>query len=254
MLLQRVRQGDVATISLEAPDEPTVTLTRASTGEVLGPFETSCEEEGDLYAYALEPEHVAGLEVFEALWEAGEWSMRTYVEVCGGFLFTTAQLAAMKLGQTTVGDEFDDDADLAAMRLIVETALEDACEVAFVPRLAVERVHGIVLDRTEVRVVRTVDGQPASVEANSAGILSRAVRGTVAYEHGMDYPPPRVARAALLLAKRWLVEGPVDDRATSFSTETGTFALVTPGMRGATTDIPEVNATINQYSAGVGVA
>jgi hypothetical protein len=70
----------------------------------------------------------------------------------------------------------------------------------------------------------------------------------VGYEHGFDFPPARISRAAILLAKRWLVEGPIDDRATSLITEDGTFALTTPGLRGALFDLPEVNAAIEEYN------
>jgi hypothetical protein len=46
----------------------------------------------------------------------------------------------------------------------------------------------------------------------------------VGYEHGLDRPPERIKRGGLLLLKRWLVEGPVDDRTTSMSNDDGTFS------------------------------
>jgi hypothetical protein len=77
---------------------------------------------------------------------------------------------------------------------------------------------------------------------------------TIGYEHGHPVTPERVKRAAIRLAKRWLVEGPVDDRATTFSNDDGTYSLVTPGRRGEFFDLPEVNAVVQQYGLTVGVA
>lgn len=260
MKLQRVLVGETGQITIQAPGVPTVTLTRASTGEQIGPVEATLIE-GDLYGAQVLADEV---EILTVDWSVGDgWSARTVVEAVGGFLFSIPELAAMRLNRTTVGDEFTKD-ELVTVRLVVETALEDACSVAFVPRLAVETVRGdgsyfLPLKRTHVRRVRTVNGEPTTVTADVAGIaLGDWRRGrsyTLAYEHGHDYPPPRVSRAGLLLAKRWLVDGPVDDRATSITSESGTTTLlITPGMRGHLFDLPEVNAVVAAYDSSVAVA
>jgi hypothetical protein len=77
---------------------------------------------------------------------------------------------------------------------------------------------------------------------------------SISYEHGYSEPPARIRQAALLWAKSVLVKGPIDDRTTSFSNDEGTFSLATPGMRGSWTGIPEVDATIQQYSLTAAVA
>jgi len=77
---------------------------------------------------------------------------------------------------------------------------------------------------------------------------------TVAYEHGWTSPPLRIKRAALLLAKQWVLNSPIDDRATSVSNDDGTFVLATPGLRGSVFGIPEVDAALESYSMRTGLA
>jgi hypothetical protein len=77
----------------------------------------------------------------------------------------------------------------------------------------------------------------------------------VGYEYGADEPPERVKRAVLLLAKNWLVNGPIDDRATAIPAGEagGVITLATPGIRGANFGIPEVDAVVEQYRIKQGI-
>ncbi len=161
-------------------------------------------------------------------------------------------------------------AQIIAMRTLVEESLEDACGVAFVPRYRREIVSGrgttqIVLSQPRVTEIRsvTLDGVAVTpLAAPSAQGVSYMPAGwaqgrgnyVVAYEHGYPFAPARVKYAALRLAKRWMVDSPVDERATSVSTEDGTFSLVTPGMRGAMFDLPEVNAVVQMYDLNACIA
>jgi hypothetical protein len=186
-----------------------------------------------------------------------------------GAYFTTAELRAQ---DAALADPVRfPDAQLDAMRQLVEQSLEDACDVGFVPRASTATpsrtagpfggdgsrwlslpVHmlrsvvsvtsdGQVLDLTGVAVrghcLWLYDGWPWGV-ANL----------TVTYSHGYDAPPLRVKRAALILAKVWLLEGPVDVRATQVSAGDGsTINLATPGVLGSTFGVPEVDAVVRQY-------
>lgn len=192
------------------------------------------------------------------------------VEVAGGELFTLAQARTLSpLSNTTTYPT----AAIVEARTMVESALEDACGVAFVPRYRRETVSGdgsqMLLLTPRLRAIRSVsvDGvamsapalaaikaQPSGVAYNPAWWTGGIANLEIGYEHGHDYPPPRVSQAALLWCKNFLVKGPIDDRMTSMSTDDGTFALSTPGMRGAMVGIPEVDAVISQYSLWVGVA
>jgi hypothetical protein len=88
----------------------------------------------------------------------------------------------------------------------------------------------------------------------SAGWTAGRRNVIVGYEHGLDRPPERIKRGALLLLKRWLVEGPVDDRTTSMSNDDGTFSLATPGRGGSIFGLPELDAAIMASPYRVGVA
>lgn len=189
----------------------------------------------------------------------------TYVEVVGGFLFALNQLSD-QLGSAETSETFTSD-DFVKARTYAETSLEDACGVAFVPRYARETVSGndrtgLQLTWPRVRTIRdvlvggtAVTGTFASDAGGrlyyptyntrwTAGI-SNVVTG---YEHGYDYPPVRGVQAAIALAKSFLTEGPIDDRATSMSTDVGVFSLSTPGLRGASFGIPAVDSFVQDYS------
>ncbi len=160
------------------------------------------------------------------------------------------------------------DADIDAARQLAESALEDACGVAFVPREFTERIDGRGRTDLLLPVVRplavtavTVDGSTLSVgdlaglelyddgrlyfeSGWSAGRRNVVVTGT----HGYAAVPPLVKRAALRLAKWALVDSPVSDRATSMTTEDGTTQfLVTAGVRQAVFDLPAANAVVELY-------
>jgi hypothetical protein len=183
------------------------------------------------------------------------------IEIVGDFLFTIAQARAMApLSNTTIYPT----ARIAEVRTLVETSLEDACGVAFVPRYRREAVNGsggtkLVLSRPRVIAIRSVllGGVVTSfidIVPSGPGVLYNPLGWTagfgnysIAYEHGYPTPPPMATRAALTWAKRFLVEGPIDDRATSMSSADGTFMLLTPGIRGSVSGIPVVDAFIQQY-------
>ncbi len=193
------------------------------------------------------------------------------VEVVGGFLFTIAQARALAPLSDTV--KYPTQAIVDA-RTMVETALEDACGVAFVPRYRRESVSGwggreVLLTSPRVTALRSVnlDGSAVSnladIVPSGPGVLYNPAGWTrgfhnyeVAYEHGYANGPEAVeaSQVALTWAKVHLVKGPIDDRATGFSTEDGTFSLSTPGQRGAVTGIPVVDSFIQRHDLTTGVA
>lgn len=72
---------------------------------------------------------------------------------------------------------------------------------------------------------------------------------TFAYEHGREWLAD-VRRVCLILARYRLLNGPLDARATQMSVEGGgTINLLTPGVMGAITAIPDVDVFIHRYSA-----
>lgn len=249
-----------------APDSATVVILNADGTELVS--STAAGEGGTgRYTFTLTPVHTANLNVLTANWTAtingAAQTVSTSVEVVGGFLFSLAELRAMSGLEDTVKYPT---AALATARTLAESALEDACGVAFVPRYhraTIRYTSGdLALQHPMVRSVRAVtsegtvwtqDQLDELVIENSSFIYGPSgwttTRGglTVAYEHGYDQPPPRVSRAAKTLARHYLIESPIDSRWTSISSEDGTFSVVTAGERGNLFDLPEVNAVVQEY-------
>ena len=254
-----------------SPDAATVTITRDDGTAIVSAASATPSGTGG-FLYTLSAGQNDRLDTLTARWTSALGTLETTTEVVGGFLFTVAQARALNPLSDTV--RYTTQRVLDA-RTMVETALEDACGVAFVPRYRRESVNGsgsteLGLAMPRVRAIRagTLDGTALTVDELAAivpsgpGIVYTANRWTrgfgnyqISYEHGYDTPPPRVSNAALLLARRYLVDSPVSDRATSLTTEDGTTQfLVTAGVRQAVFDIPEANAVVAQYALQACVA
>lgn len=282
--MQRIAQGLSATLSHTfysdgvatdpSPDVTTITVTRDD-GTVLVNAAPATNAGTGIVTYTLTPAETNLLDNLSVDWTAtfsGQPQTQTdTVEVAGGFLFSIAQARAVRpLDNATLYPI----AAIVETRTLVEQALEDACGVAFVPRYRRETFDGaglatLLAHQPRVTALRSasLDGTDisstdlATIAGSATGRLYYANTWTtgygnyeVTYEHGYDQPPLRITQAALLLAKNWLVKGPIDDRTTAFSTEDGTYSLSTPGMRGASFGIPEVDATVAEYSMRVGIA
>lgn len=282
--MQRIARGHSATLTHTfyvdgvatdpAPDSATVTIT-ADDGTVLVAAQVATNTGTGTVSYTLTPTHTALLDVLTVQWTAtfGTQSQvfTDYVEIVGGFLFSIAEARALAPLNSTTSYPV---ARIIDVRTVAEQAIEDACGVAFVPRFARELLSGtqtrkLIVTQPRVRVLRFVRrdgvafavGELATVRADDAGILDHpggwiwgAENYEVAYEHGYTYPPGRIKQAALTLARSWLVDGPMDERTTAFTTPDGTFTLSTPGLRGAVFGIPEVDAAINAYDERAMVA
>lgn len=257
-----------------SPDTATVTITRDDGTAVVTGAATTDTGTGTV-TYTVTPAQTANLDIWTVAWTAtfGAQSQvfTDRVEIVGGFLFTIAQARAVKpLDNATLYPL----AAIVETRTLVEQALEDACGVAFVSRYTREVFDGagmstLLAHRPMITALRAVALDGAAVSTMDLATIHGNVNGrlyypatwitgygnySVAYEHGYTSPPLRVTQAALLLAKNWLVKGPIDDRTTAFSTEDGTYSLSTPGLRGASFGIPEVDATVQDYSLRAPIA
>jgi hypothetical protein len=264
----RIQRATAATLSRvfyedAAPTNPgvvTVTVTASDGTKILDEAATSGTGTA-ARTVALTADQTAQLDTWTVEWTSPtKGTVTDEYEIVGGHIFALNELAAIKVGQSdTIGSKYSV-AQMASVRVLVEQALEDACGVAFVPRYRVDTVRArgsVMLERPRVLALRSISVNGFPVDPSLYAFdPSGAVHGnfgrslvTVGYEHGWAYAPARVSNAALLLARRWLIDGPVDDRATSMSVEgVGTYALVTPGMRGAIFDLPECNQVVQQYS------
>jgi hypothetical protein len=276
-MIQRILQGTGDTLSVQVtvaeagtdptPDAAAVTVTRAD-GTVVTAAATAQNGPAGTFMYPLIPAETALLDVLTATWTvtlAGQpQTLVTRAEVVGGHHFTLAELRAMApLGDTNAYPT----GRLVEARAEAEDFLETECGRAFVPRYWRGTVGDVrswpFPDVRRVREVRAPDGTAWSavdLDYMNTGwgypgrwAARRRGRWTVALEHGMDACPPYVARASRLLARNVLTGNAsasmLDERATSVTyADAGlTYGLVTGGVRGAASSIPEVNVVVDQY-------
>lgn len=286
--MQRILKGVTSTIRTvfqvdgtptnPSPNSATVTITRISDGTVLVNSAAATAGTTGEFTFNLTTVHTSLLDALTVSWTSALGTITDVIEIVGGFMFPLGDLKNMKLKGTgasspLVGDQYSV-ADIAEARVLAEQAIEDSMGVAFVPRYAKEILSGngktqLFLTWPKVTAIRsaTIDGIAVPSLATAViplddgtaalrtGFWSTASRGNIliGYEHGYAFCPARVGRAALRLARRWLIEGPVDDRTTSMTNDQGTFSLVTPGRRGERFDLPEVNAVEQIYGYPQGV-
>jgi hypothetical protein len=266
--VQRILRGTAATLrstKLNSEGEPvtpgtvTVEVTRWD-GSVVIAAGTATVVDGNERTIALTPAQTADLDLLRATWnDTGDNSTwTTTAEIVGGFFFSIAE--ARDSDKTLEDAVKYPAAKILATRADVEDECERICGQAFVPRFATYTALGgvLVLPHPELRRLRSlsVDGtaytaaQLEDLFTDESGIVYVTGRGrvTVSYEHGMDAPPPDLKRAALIRLRSLLnmSKSAVPDRATSFSTETGTFRLSMPGPE--YTGIPEVDSVYHRPS------
>lgn len=257
---------DAAGEGAQATGTPTVSLMRDSDGVTVTPSSVTHDEDGR-YTATLAPTDIPEVDVLSGFATATVDSVANQkfpvnVEVVGGYLCSLKAIAGEVPDKTA--------AEYRAAREWAEDTLEQACGVAFRPRY-----RRVSLDGPGTGTLFAPDPRPTAllsasitgtdltndeidaVTIRDAGVFERvgfwaAGDGNVAltYVHGHPVPPAPVRRAAVKLAAYFLTNDPSDyfDRATSLSTEDGaTYSLVTPGVRGASTPIPEVNQVIEEF-------
>lgn len=270
--MDRFLQATPATVSVTwdsnetvvDPGTVTLTITREDGTSIVTGSATSGTGAAPR-TFALTTTHTATLDLLALTWTSATLgTLTTYVEVVGGYLFSLSDARGLTpLDNTTVYPT----AKVIAARVLAEMALEDACGVAFVPRYAREVRSGNGCDLLPQRprplsiisatvngsvvsdaVIDDENGAAAATFYRPGGWGSGRRNVTVKYTHGYPFPPPRVGRACLLLAKRFLVDSPISDRVTTMtSSDGGTQFFVTAGVRDAVFDIPEANAVVQKY-------
>lgn len=252
-----------------SPATATVTIT-ADDGTVLALAQNATRTGAGVFTYTLTPAQTALLDVLTIDWIATFGAqVQTFtdtVEIVGGVLFTIAQALA------TDGLAAKTPAKIIEKRTLVESMLEQACGVAFVPRYARTTISGngrsVIMLPPRTTVIRSVLADGVAVPTTDMRVLPTGelyypswwltgyANYVITYEHGYSDGPERLAAsdAALTWAKMLLISGPIDDRALGVSNEFGTTILATPGMRGSVSGIPSVDAFIQRYSLAVEVA
>lgn len=212
---------------------------------------------------------VTKLDTYSLTWTAtvnsAPMTWATHVEVVGGYLFEIADLRAEDRAFENV-DKYPTET-LKVVRAWVEDVIESAraANVAFVPRARRVVLNGtgrtaLMLPDLELRTVEsvTVDGiawtneQVAALTVDDGVVWAtepwpEGVRNVeIHYTHGHDFPPGAITRAALMLAREYLVKTDIPGRATATSIGDQLFRLTIAGRDGVT-GLPDVDAAIAQF-------
>jgi hypothetical protein len=257
------------------PGTVTVTITRADgTAVTTAAATTGSGAAARTYTLAAQTR----LDHLTAVWtgSAGGRQVTTRHEIVGGFYADLAELRTLdSLSNVTKYPT----ATLNRARWQAESRFEDATGVAWVPRHDRQVSFG---DRTTQLMLRwprprsliavSIDGTAATdltlFSLYETGLIERTSGVTwprgytssgnviVEYTHGYDRPPEDL-RLAFLTYVRYLIldtTSRIPDRASSYSTDFGTFQLVTAGFN-RPTGLPEIDAVLNEHNhrvAGIG--
>lgn len=268
--MERVLQNTTATVSVTfyvdgnptdpAPATVTVHVTRADGTDVVPAGTSANRTSTGTFTYNLTTAHTTTLDNLTAVWTSVNLgTLTTEAEVVGGFLFNIAQLRAFSAGAFTDTARYPT-SELIKIRTDVEVALERELGFALVPRYerATVTAQSTYLQlKPYTRTIRSLSsagtvvdttGLPYSDTGYLAGTYNWPV--IVGYEHGLDATSDvtqRMQRAGLMLAKSWLQDSPVDDRASTFSSvDGGTYSLVVAGRGGSTFGVPDVDVAVER--------
>ena len=180
----------------------------------------------------------------------GETMFTTYCEVVSRHYFPLDALRGYGDGQ----DDFDklSEEELFQARQAATEVIERNANRSFVTRIGRTKDYGrgsyLQLDHTDVSEILT-DGYRLESDCQATRTACRPLPCWVEYLYGYGVVPAQVSRAALELAAYMLRPSNRPIGATGESTDAGFIRFTTAGQDGAT-DIPEVNAAIEQFGRG----
>lgn len=193
------------------------------------------------------------------------------VELVGGYLFEIADLRNADRAFTDTA-KYPTDV-LKQVRTWVEDVIEGttAANVAFVPRGNRVTLDGSNRYKTQAWGIDVPDfelRQVFAAKVNGTALTNAQVTGLICddntvwrtdtiwqtghqnvqlhYSHGFDRAPGAITRAALLLAREYLVKSDLPSRATATSIGDQLFRLTIAGRDGIT-GLPDVDAAIAQF-------
>lgn len=205
-------------VAIAADGSVTYTVVKADGTTLTSGTATHVASPSDYYKFDLAPQ--ANLNLLTITWSGVfgglTQSQTDQVEIVGGIYCTLAELRALPgLSNATTFP----DATLLELRREFEDIAERWCGVAFVPRFARETYVAvncpILLNRPQARTVLAASSTDSAgavttytttawrVSPVSMILTLDAVYGdvTVEYEHGLDAPPPQIARASKIYVR-----------------------------------------------------
>ena len=256
--------GEAPTVATEFDSPPGTTMVTVTRGDGTALVTNQpATVSGTVASYQLPPAATSRVDQLAAVFTAQDGRTRTeLVDVVGGWVCRIADIDGM-LARGGNAASYPTDAKRAA-RAAAQELLEQACGVRFTPRYTrvAARGEGGTLLGTRVLLVRRVisarDAAGSALDVTQAtpigegGVVTNPLGWpvgpvTVELEYGLGAAPMDVVRACAVLASAWLADGPWDDRGWAVSDELGAMRLLTAGIGGAATSIPEVESVIRRY-------
>lgn len=180
----------------------------------------------------------------------GETMFSTYCEVVSRHYFQLDALRGYGDGQDDF-DKLSEEELFQARQAATEVIERNACR-SFVTRIGRTKDYGrgayLQLDHNDVSELLT-EGYRLESDCQATRTACHPLPCWVEYLYGYGEVPSQVSRAALELAAYMLRPSNRPIGATGESTDAGFIRFTTAGQDGAT-DIPEVNAAIEQFGRG----
>lgn len=241
----RVANSETVKLSLDVDSSPSSVKLAPRFGE----GQTIALEDGEFEFPRFDAPDSVEVEWLDA---DGEKAFTSYVEVVSRHYFKLDDLRGYGDGQ----DDFDtlDEETLYRARQAATEVFEENARRAFVGRIGRTKDYGreplLYLAHNDVRELLT-DGYRlvTDCQAEREPGFSQHFPVWVEYTYGAEQVPAQVSRAVLELAAYMLRPTNRPVGATGESTDAGYIHFTTAGRDGAT-DIPEVNATIEQFGRG----
>ena len=181
-----------------------------------------------------------------------EAAFKSYADVVSRHYFTLSQLKKFGDGSDDFASMSDDELSMA--RQAATEVFEENAHRSFVARIGRTKDFGhgelLQLDHHDVQSLLTDGYRQASDSQLSRLPGCGPFPKWVEYVYGADELPAAVSAAVLMLAAYTLRPSNRPIGATGESTDAGYIHFTTAGRDGATA-IPEVNAAIDQFGAGV---
>lgn len=216
--------------------------------------------------FTLTAAQTAQLDYLTVTWTASDGSvLTTYAEIQGSYSFSVAQARTKSPLQDATTYPAS---SIVFYRGLAEQALEDILGFSVVPRYRqdIATITGsglLMLPRRKLRNILWITQAGLTVPVLvglrlfDGGLVytpglwqwyswwSQPIE--IGYEEGLDSCPYRISNALLLLARRWVVESPWDERMTSFRSREGGDLEILTADHSNPFDIPEIVAIAGAY-------
>lgn len=224
--------------------------------------------------YTLAASTITKLDTYTLTWTAtvsgSTTTWTSTVEIAGGYLFEIADLRNEDRALENAAKY--PTALIREIRAWAEDVIEGprAANVAFVPRgnrvtldgtgrnaimvpnLQLRQIYSVTVGATAwtSEQINTLTIDDGVIWLGASSPIATWTEGhqniKIHYRHGYNYPPGAITRAAMLLAREYLLKTDIPGRATATSIGDQMFRLTVAGRDGVT-GLPEVDAAIQQF-------